>query len=89
MDGFERGWVLLVVNERFHIIFLGETLDQSFAVLVDPKFEVAGHADIQRAPWFAGEDVDEELFFQLVSREGENATERKLGHPDKPGDDGS
>jgi hypothetical protein len=57
----DRGWrgiVLLVVHEQFDAVLLAKAFDKSLAVLVHTTQKVIGHANINCAVAFAGEDIN-------------------------------
>ena len=61
-DCFGHRVVQLVVDERVHLVALGEAGDQVLLVLVDPIGKIAGHACIEGAVALAREDIDAGIF---------------------------
>jgi hypothetical protein len=61
-DGARHFGVHLKVNQSINFVPLRETLHHAGLVLPDALNEIAGNADVQRAAWLAGEDVDGGLF---------------------------
>src|SRR5262245_30104915 len=59
-DGGLRSLVRLVPDQALHTVFLGEALEPLVPMLPHATIGVAGDADIERAVFPAGEDVDDE-----------------------------
>jgi hypothetical protein len=49
----------LVPDEHLQAMFLGETVDQPFAMLMCPAGQIVRHADVKGAVPDAGHDIDE------------------------------
>ena len=49
---------LLVPNELLAAVFRGEAGCLCFAMFVDAAFEIGRHADVERAVFMVGNDVD-------------------------------
>ena len=69
----------LKINEALEPILLGETGNNTFAMLTNAPHKIAGHADIEYAVRPIGEDVN-------VSRHGSIIA--SVDGRDKPGHDG-
>jgi hypothetical protein len=49
--------VLLKVDEALNSVSLGETLNETFSMLIRARDDVVRHADVKRAIWLVAEDV--------------------------------
>src|SRR6185312_17454251 len=78
--------VFLEVDECFHVVLFRKPIDQTLLVLKNTRLDVACHAHIERAPWFACENVDEKALRHSSLPQAAFST--KLGRPHEAGDDG-
>ena len=47
------------IDQQFAVISPRETVHQIRSMLISPAYQIAGHADVERAVAFGGHDVDE------------------------------
>src|ERR1035441_4220171 len=66
LDCAQCGVVTFVIDERLHLVFLGEAVDQSLAMLMDAANEIVGDADIECSVRTAGEDVDPKVHSKMM-----------------------
>jgi len=57
-DGIGHGCVHFVIDQRMDGVCFGEAVDRVGFMLPNAPHKIAGHADIERALAFAGQDID-------------------------------
>ncbi len=87
-DGTFHEIMVLVPDQRFHAVRLGETLERSFLVTCNAIVKSAGDADVKRTTIAAGHDVDSGEFFVTHGCKVSNGLSAVKRGPRLRGDDG-